>query len=160
LSDRERKSKAPDAAPADGYTTKAAELSGIRHNYMQELAKELATELNAKIQAMPKDSYEDKKAIARFVNEQCRRFDVAVRCPRTGEPSTLVAAPTGNHPAGYPLEPGRFATQHRKADGKARRPVSWVALPELELMEARPRREAILEWSQRVAQQTAEERSR
>jgi hypothetical protein len=153
LSERDRKSNA--LSPGDGYAAKAAALSGIRHNAMQQIADELAVELNAKIQAMPKDSYEDKKAITRFVNAELRRFGMAIRCPKTGEPSTMQATPTANR-----VDFGRFTIRHRNADGKVVCGADTPTLPTLELIEARPRREGWVEWHKKVSQPTSDERLR
>jgi hypothetical protein len=95
---------------------------------------------------MPHDTYEEKKAQARWVNEELRRFDLAIKGP-TGQPSILLVG-TGKHP-----EIGVFILEHRTSEGKRQRPVQTPSLPHLELMEANPRREAFIEWRQKVSRE-------
>lgn len=132
--------------PEDFEGRKAA-LTAVNAAFRQELANQFAPALNAKAQAMPHGSYEEKKALARWVNEELRRFDLAIKCPKTGEPSILTVDP-GHHP-----EIGRFSIEHKTPDGKRHRSLTSPALPELELTEAPPRREALREWQNRVSQQ-------
>lgn len=132
--------------PAD-YDGRSAALSEIHHAFRLNLADSLAPALNDTIQAMPHGTYEEKKILAKWVNDELRRFDLAIKCPKTGQPS-ILATGTGNHP-----EIGRFSIEHKTADGKRARPVNSPELPHLELMEAAPRREALAEWHERVGQQ-------
>ncbi len=127
-----------------GYVEQAQSLDELLHGFRREMAARLQPVLNAHIQAMPHETHEEKKALARWVNEELRRFDLAIRCPKTGQPSLLFAGP-GNHP-----EIGRFILEHRTPEGKRVRPVQTPELQHLELMEAAPRREAFVEMHQRI----------
>jgi hypothetical protein len=126
----------PKDAP---YEMKAEKLAGLSHEVRQRIAAELAPALNIKAQAMPHHTYDEKKELARWVNDQLRRFDLAIKCPKTGQPSLLLVM-TGDHP-----EIGRFVIEHKTPEGKRVRPVTSTKLPHLELMEAAPRRESLLE---------------
>ena len=130
----------PDAG---GYTAQSQELEELSHEFRRQVAARLEPALNAQIQAMPRETYEEKKEVARWVNQELRRFDLAIKCPKTGRPSSLCAN-QGNHP-----EIGRFSIEHT-IDGKKHRPVNSPELMHLELMEASPRREALSEWHARV----------
>jgi hypothetical protein len=132
--------------PGD-YPERAAALANATDAYRLELAAQLAPAFNAHIRAMPHGTYEEKKALARWVNDELRRFDLAIKCPKTGMPSILVADP-GNHTA-----IGRFQLMHRNTEGKQVRSLSTPELLPLELITAPPRREAIREWQDRIGQQ-------
>ncbi len=127
-----------------GYVEQAQSLQELHHDFRREMAARLQPLLNVHIQAMPHDTYEEKKALARLVNDELRRFDLAIKCPKTGLPALLVGDP-GNHP-----EIGRFCIEIKAEDGKRKRTVNTPQLPQLELMEAAPRREALSEWHDRV----------
>jgi hypothetical protein len=137
----------PDAG---GYVEQAQSLQELNHGFRREMAARLQPVLNAHVQAMPRDTHDDKKAISRWVNEELRRFDLAIKCPKTGQPSLLFAGP-GNHP-----EIGRFILEHKSPEGKRVRGVQTPELPVLELMEAAPRREAFVELHQRIGPQGGE----
>lgn len=134
----------PKDAP---YEIKAEMLAGLSHEVRQRIAAELAPALNIKAQAMPHHTYDEKKELARWVNDQLRRFDLAIKCPKTGQPSLLLVM-TGDHP-----EIGRFVIEHKTPEGKRVRPVTSTKLPQLELMEAAPRRESLLELRDKVVPQ-------
>lgn len=128
------------------FEEQAERLERRSHEFRQQLAAELTPTLNAKIQAMPHETYEEKKNLAKWVNEELRRFDLAIKCPKTGEPSILLAD-VGNKP-----EFGRFIIEHKNDDGKRVRSFTSAELPHLELIEANPRREAIVEWREKTRQ--------
>ena len=129
--------------PVD-YPRRSETLAAMTMAYREELASQLAPALNAHIRTMPQETYEEKKALAKWVNDELRRFDLAINCPKTGQGSILLAIP-GNHP-----EVGRFAIEHKTPEGKRVRSVTTPQLPPLDLMVADPRREALLEWRDRV----------
>lgn len=133
---------------AGGYVELAQTLETLNHQFRQELAGHLEPALNAHIQAMPHSVYDEKKTLAKWVNDELRRFDLAIKCPKTGQPSILLAGP-GNHP-----EIGRFMLEHRTPEGKRVRPVQTPELPHIELMEATPRREFFLEMRDKGSRQS------
>jgi hypothetical protein len=61
MSELEKRIKELATKPAKDYQAKAADLSGITHNYMASLAKELAPVLTAQAQGMPSDTMNRKK---------------------------------------------------------------------------------------------------
>ncbi len=132
----------PGSAP---YEEKAEKLASLNHEVRQRIATELAPVMNARIQAMPRDTYEEKKELARWVNEELRRFDLAIK-GSTGQPSALVAV--GGNPPDVGL--GRLQLEHKSPEGKRVRTQLRVQLPLFELMEAHPRREALREWHEKV----------
>ena len=134
----------PDSAKYEDY---AGRLEGLTHDIKLQVAAHLQPKLNAEAHAMPHGTYEEKKTLAKWVNDELRRFDLAIKCPKTGQPSILLVG-SGNHP-----EIGRFMIEHKTPEGKRVRPVNTPELPQLDLMEANPRREALLEWRDRVGDQ-------
>ena len=136
------------ATAADAnYEQVASALSEAHRDFCREMAARLEPALNAHVRAMPHDTYEEKKALAKWVNDELRRFDLAIKCPKTGQPS-LILVGSGNHP-----KIGRFILEHKTPEGKRVRSVHTPDLPQLELMEANPRREALVEWRDRVGDQ-------
>jgi hypothetical protein len=128
---------------SNDYDVRASELSGITHNYMQQLASNVATALNAEIGERPQGTYEEKKALAVWVNAELRRLDLAIKCPKTGLPSTLRAKP-GHRPA-----IGQFAIEAKEPGGKRSQNLVSPDLPILELMEATRQLEPLAEWHKR-----------
>ena len=115
----------------EGYEARQAELAKINHLYRQLLAEQLAPVLNAKIQAMPHDTYEEKKTLAKWVNAEVERFGLAVKCPKTGLPATFRGH-TGNW-----AEIGRFGFEVY-IDGKRKVSAYSDKLPELQLIDVTP----------------------
>lgn len=130
-----------------GYLDLAQKLVELSHDFRRELAARLESTFNAHIQVMPHGTYEEKKTLSKWVNDELRRFDLAIKCPKTGNPSFLMSMP------GHQPEVGRFAIEHKEADGKRVRAFTSIELPHLDLMESNPRREALAEWRVRSRQE-------
>lgn len=81
--------------------------------------------LNTRAQAMPHESYEDKKALAKWVNAELRELGLTLRCPKTGAPALLHG-----HPGGTPGV-GRFHLEVTDDRGVRRRTVTSARLPHL-----------------------------
>jgi hypothetical protein len=79
------------------YEAKAEKIEQLTHEFSRRIAAALGLALNAAAQAMPCDIYEEKKALARWVNKDLRRFDLAIRGP-TGEPSIFWPIKAGMPP--------------------------------------------------------------
>lgn len=118
----------PKDAPFD---VKAEKLGEVNHEVRQRIAAELAPALNARIREMPHETYEEKKALAGWVNDQLEPLGLAVQEPKTGLPAKLRGIP-GNWPG-----VGRFALEIY-SDGKRKNPTVSDQLPELTLMDATP----------------------
>ena len=125
------------------YEEKADKLAGLNHEVRQRFAAELAPALNTRIQTMPHDTYEEKKELARWVNDQLEPLGLAVQCPNTGLPAKLRGH-AGNWPG-----VGRFAFEVY-SDGKRKTPSVSDKLPELTLIDATPPNEAEVDWQQAV----------
>lgn len=94
----------------------------------EELARELGESLNGRAASMPQATYEQKKTLANWVNNELRPLGLAVRCPATGRPAVLQAS-VGNDRA-----VGAFRFDTLAADG-GREQRSWATrLPRLELI--------------------------
>lgn len=108
-----------EARIAAGYATRIVQ---------EELARELGELLNGRAASMPQATYEQKKALANWVNNELRPLGLAVRCPATGRPAVLQAS-VGNDRA-----VGAFRFDTLAADG-GREQRSWATrLPRLELV--------------------------
>jgi hypothetical protein len=121
----------PKDAP---YEAKAENIAALNHEFRQRIAAELAPALNAHIQAMPHETLDQKKELARWVNEQLEPLGLAVQEPKTGRPGKLRGA-TGNWPGA-----GCFQIEV-KIDGKQEYPTVSDTLPTLQLMDAEPPQE-------------------
>ena len=80
---------------------------------------------------MEQGTLEEKKELARWVNDQLEPLGLAVQCPNTGLPAKLRGV-TGHWPGR-----GRFAFDIYE-DGKLKRPAISDTLPELRLTDANP----------------------
>lgn len=77
---------------------------------------------------MPQANYEEKKTLANWINDQLRTIGLAIRCPRSGQPSLLQPATTRDH------ETGRFRLDYVDEHGHHRNPSSFADLSGLTLM--------------------------
>ena len=129
------------------YLQFARQLQARSHNFRQQLAMELAPELNACIQKMPYATLEQKKEVARFVNESLECLGLAAECPKTGQPAKLRGA-TGNK-----VGVGTFYFEVY-IDGKREKTSYSEELPQLTIIDATPPKEPEIEpeskWEQAV----------
>jgi hypothetical protein len=112
----------------DTYRPRRKSLENFSDSVRQKLATALEPSLNVYAVTLPQTTYEEKKALAKWVNAELRRFGLALRCPGTNQPC-LLQAYQGNHP-----EIGRFRFDFVDAEGHRRQPISSANLPRLELM--------------------------
>jgi hypothetical protein len=137
----------------DTYATVAARLREESHASRMRLAAELAPALNAKMQAMPHDTLDQKKELGQWVNDELEPLGLAVRCPKTGLPAKLRGLP-GNWPG-----VGRFGIEVY-SDGKRRMTTVSDKLPELTLTDATPQEEPEVIWQQAVKRKESKEITR
>jgi hypothetical protein len=114
----------------DGYRPLTGKLVDVNKNFRGAVARRLEEALNRHVSAMPAASYDDKRALARWVNAELRRFGLALVCPNSGRPAVLLADPGGIPGA------GRFQFQSQAPDGRKVRAYSSATLPRLELTAA------------------------
>ncbi len=133
---RDRLRRTLRAAPSD-YAGRRAALLDASHFVRAEIAAALEPALNAHLRTLPHDAYEEKRALATWVNRELHEIGLTIRCPKTGRPSILVA----DVRAGGDDEKGRFRIEARDENGKTARTFCSTRLPDLELMEEPPRRE-------------------
>jgi hypothetical protein len=119
---------------AEDYGAVAGKLSDAHRGFRRAVAEVLEPALNAQAGATPHDTYDGKREVARWVNEELRGHGLAVKCPKTGQPALLVADP------GQDGGRGRFQFDILTAAGRRKRTLSSVELPRLELIDAITRR--------------------
>jgi FHA domain len=134
-------SNVPKNAP---YEEQAEAASQLTHEVRLQLASRIAPAFNAAIQAMPQDTYDQKKELAAWVNAELGRFGLAVKCPKTGLPAKLHGD-TGNYP-----ETGRFQFQVSTDSGRPHRTVNTPDLPVLELVDSTPDLDTQVSWQTQV----------
>lgn len=92
------------------------------------IAKAFEPVLNEHATTMPQATYDEKRALAKWVNAELRELGLAIRCPKTGQPALLRG-----HPGGTPGV-GRFHLEITDSNGIQRRTVTSVTLPRLSLL--------------------------
>jgi len=100
----------------------------LQHATREAIARSIEPVLNDKVRSMPMATYEDKKALAKWVNAELNDLGLALRCPKTGRPAWLLG-----HASGTPGV-GRFHYELSDPREGHRRTVTSTALPHLELM--------------------------
>lgn len=111
----------------------------------EHIAALIGPTLNAELRTRNQRTYEEKKAICRWTNGVLRELGLSIRCPKTGHPAILTAAPT--HKAGE----GRFRLKTGYELGREHSTESHNELWALELMPDPPRREALAEFNRNRA---------
>jgi hypothetical protein len=114
----------------DGYQPLTAKLRDVDEKFRGALARRLEDAFNRHVGGMPSATYDDKRALARWVNAELRRYGLALVCPKSRRPAVLLADPGGV--AGV----GRFQFQSESPEGRKVRAYSSAALPRLELTAA------------------------
>jgi len=114
----------------DGYQPLTGNILDVDQSFRQALARRLEEALNQQVGGMPAATYNDKRALARWVNGELRRFGLALVCPKTRRPSVLLADPGGTPGI------GRFQFQSESPEGRKVRAYSSATLPRLELTAA------------------------
>jgi hypothetical protein len=92
------------------------------------IARVLEPALNEEAKSHPQNTYEDKKALAKWINAQLRSLGLAIQDPKTGKPCHLVGSP-GNRPG-----IGRFMLNITDESGRLVHSVTSVTLPHLQLI--------------------------
>ena len=119
--------------------------SELRHHFHTELAAGLQTRLNRHLQGMAQETYDEKRALATWVNEQLRSLGLAIKCPKTGRPGSLLADFKDSEG-----DVSRFRLEVRDEHGGKTRIVVGRHLAELELMEDAPRQEPLAGWARKA----------
>lgn len=91
------------------------------------IAESFEAALNREASERPQQTYEDKKALAKWVNAELRELGLTVRCPKTGRPAFVRG-----HAGGTPGV-GRFHLEITDERGVQQRTVTSVNLPYLNL---------------------------
>ena len=92
------------------------------------MAAALEAAINAEAKLHPQETYEDKKALAKWVNAELRAFGLAIKNPDGGKPCFIMGNPGGK--PGF----GRFLFEYTDDSGKRHHPLTSVTLPHLELV--------------------------
>jgi hypothetical protein len=114
----------------EGYLPLTGKLADVDKAFRLAMAQRLAAAFNKYVVALPASSYDDKRALARWVNAELRRLGLAVVCPKTRRPAVLLADPGGVSGV------GRFQFQSEGPDGRKVRAYSSATLPVVELTAA------------------------
>ncbi len=119
------------AAPSpDNFKQLRQSLHEAKRLFLEELASRLAPALNARIAELPHATYEQKKELSKWLNQESRELGLTFACPKTGFPAFI----TGN--TGSDRQVGRFVFHALKQNGGRSTSFSAAALPPLKLMPA------------------------
>jgi hypothetical protein len=129
----------------EDFDNRALALAALNAASRRVIAAELAPALNQRIQDIPRDTLEQKKELARWVNDGLERFGLAVQCPNTGRPAKFRATTGGSS---WP-DVGRFYFETYR-DGKPAKTAYSENLPKLNLIDAAPPKEPEVDWQQAV----------
>lgn len=125
----------------------AQQLHELQHDFHHCLAAELEPAINRFIAAQPQESFEDKRRLCTTVNDVLKQFNLAVRCPKTGNPAYLVPMSRSAEQAN-----SRFAFDSRLPDTtRRRRTATSLKLEGVAVVEDLPRREGLTKWRDRAA---------
>jgi len=123
-----------------------SDLDNSETEHKQSILPDIQAALIEEMRRQPHDSYADKKALSVLINGQLRKHGFAIRCPKTGRPSSLGADP-GNHP-----DEGRFHIVNQNEEGKRVRtfltPNISNLLANFELMVDDPERKRWGKWTE------------
>jgi hypothetical protein len=112
----------------------------MRHVFHEVLASAMQPRLNASLQATPHETYQQKQAMASWVNAELHnRLGLTIRCPRTGRSAILVADIRDAEKQASRLR----LEVHYPGRKKERTYTSSGSIPELQLMEDPPRIEPL-----------------
>ena len=117
----------PSRGDRDGDDVSRA-LDAARHarrRVLHEIAASLQGPLNEYLRHQPQQTYEEKKALSKWLNQTLRELDLAIECPQTRMPAILV----GNQ-SEDPAR-GRFQLKVSMPDGRRTKTCSMTALSEL-----------------------------
>jgi hypothetical protein len=81
----------------ESYEETAKRLRVARQIFHECVAEQAQDPMNERAQVMPHSSHEEKKRLVNWVNAECRSMGVAIQCPNTGEPTSIVA-PNAENP--------------------------------------------------------------
>ena len=129
------------------YEEQAEDAAQLNWAFRERLAERLAPTINAKMTTMPHETLDQKKELAKWVNAELRRFNLAIKHPKTGTPCYLISD-KGNHP-----QQGRFQLRAEGVEGKVETfstPKLEVLLDVMKFMDAPPREEGLANWADKA----------
>jgi len=114
-------------SPAD-YAGMKTRVDALTTMVREEAAAAIREPLNLYAAGLPHGTYTEKKVLANWVNAEMRRMGLALRCPKSGQPS-IIQATIGHNP-----EAGKFRLDYIDAEGRHRNQTASVQLPQLNPM--------------------------
>lgn len=114
-------------APPD-YTAIKMRVDVLTTVVREEAAAAIRAPLNHHAANLPQGTYQEKKLLANWLNAEMRGMGLALRCPKSGQPS-IIQATIGHNP-----EAGRFRLDYIDAEGRHHNQTVSVRLPQLDPM--------------------------
>lgn len=122
-----------EAEPPAYYDALVGHLGELESLVRQEVAARLQPVILQRVRLMRQETYAEKQEVARWVNGELRRLGLAVRCPVTGKPGTLVVDLGGAQET-----VSRFRVETR-AEGHRTRKMLAYELTDFQLIDDAPR---------------------
>jgi hypothetical protein len=129
----------------ESYAERYAAIQKIRHAFHREMASAVEAPLNAHVAHKPQTKPEERKDLAGWINQQLRDIGLAVRCPKTGNPASLIV----DWQYADDPEIRRFRFAIRSESGKSCHTAARRELPYLHLTEHAPRIEPFAKYYRR-----------
>lgn len=105
-----------------------------RRIFHEELGRALASPLTEEAGKRPQDELHEKRTLASWLNDLVRSLGLAIECPKTGKPSTLIADWRDGE-----QDASRYRLQIIDDRGRQTRSYTSRSLPVLKLCEDRSR---------------------
>jgi hypothetical protein len=78
-------------ADASDYPAARDQAMRMRHTLLESLARHLSPKIDAYARAQPHKMLEPARELAQAINHDLRKLGLAIVCPNTGRPGTLIA---------------------------------------------------------------------
>ena len=114
--------------PDNDYDRAQGSMAEATRLFLEECAHRLEPALNARIAQLPQATYEDKKELSKWINQEVRGLGLSVACPKTGLPAFITGHP------GNDRRVGRFVFHALRPDGTRTTSLTVVRLPPLRLI--------------------------
>jgi hypothetical protein len=121
------------------YPERYAALQKLRHAFHREIACSLEPVLNSHVAGRPQNSPDERKELATWINQQLRDIGLAVQCPKTKHPASLIV----DWQYADDPEITRFRFAFRSDSGRSCHGAARRELPYLQLTEHLPRIESL-----------------
>lgn len=76
-------------SPSQEYLNARSEAEDRLLHAKQQIAAILEPQIAKEFSQSPQGTYEDKRALASWLNRECKHFGISVKCPKSGRPAVI-----------------------------------------------------------------------